>query len=369
MAKNQDAIICEIVDNVSGSAKLRDAIWLRKKLSMSSVQAFRLLIGLPVMSNFLEKSKDQYFSDPDKFAHFQQIFDTINRLSVSKNYYNTDLFNIENILSILELQNTLTNRDEQESFVKYIQNVIEHCTPPIPNSSSRGYGSWFDVVFGERPFGLYKLFVSLLLGYEINSRISSSSGNQSTVTLSNTNMEYSVISLNYDMLLENLEEAINSNYDGPSARFRYATDDENSGPYLAKLHGSVDTGEIIPPTWSKHLSKDISLTWQLAYRLLSEANHIRILGYSLPLADSYLKYLFRAASTDVPHLKRIDVLCLDPTGHVKKRYDDFIAFNNYRFLSRSIEGYFEQLKDAQDTLNSNTINSYALEVAHANLFI
>ena len=48
-----------------------------------------------------------------------------------------------------------------------------------------------------------------------------------------------------------------------------------------------------------------------------------------------------------PHLKGIDVLCMDPTGSVKARYDEFISFYRYRFTRASVvdylNGHFEAL--------------------------
>jgi len=51
---------------------------------------FSAPLGIPVMSNFLMKSKDVYFANPERFKHFSDVFDMINAMSVSKNYYHTD---------------------------------------------------------------------------------------------------------------------------------------------------------------------------------------------------------------------------------------------------------------------------------------
>ena len=64
---------------------------------------FSAPLGLPVMSNFLMKSKDMYSEDPDRYSHFKKVFDRIREMSVCKNYYKADLFNIEEVLSILEI--------------------------------------------------------------------------------------------------------------------------------------------------------------------------------------------------------------------------------------------------------------------------
>jgi hypothetical protein len=43
------------------------------------------------------------------------------------------------------------------------------------------------------------------------------------------------------------------------------------------------------------------------------------------------------------HLKTIDVICLDQTGEVKKRYDEFITFKNYRFRAMTTEQYLGRI--------------------------
>jgi len=58
---------------------------------------FSAPLGLPVMSNFLELSKDIYFSTEDnsnEFLHFKKVFDTIRSMNVAKSYFNSDLSNI-----------------------------------------------------------------------------------------------------------------------------------------------------------------------------------------------------------------------------------------------------------------------------------
>jgi hypothetical protein len=64
---------------------------------------FSAPLGLPVTNNFLVKSKDIYAADSDRYAHFSEVFKTIRELSIIKNYYQADLFNIEEVLSILDM--------------------------------------------------------------------------------------------------------------------------------------------------------------------------------------------------------------------------------------------------------------------------
>ncbi|HEX2982138.1 MAG TPA: hypothetical protein VHO28_01205, partial [Ignavibacteriales bacterium] len=56
---------------------------------------FSAPLGLPVMSNFIEKSKNLYYCDREKYKHFQNILNSIWELNTIEKYYDTDLTNIE----------------------------------------------------------------------------------------------------------------------------------------------------------------------------------------------------------------------------------------------------------------------------------
>jgi hypothetical protein len=114
----------------------------------------------------------------------------------------------------------------------------------------------------------------------------------------------------------------------------------SDGLFLYKLHGSIES-DIIPPTWNKILHEEIKSDWEGAFNALSKANHIRILGYSLPSTDSYLKYLFKSAISKNDFLKSIDVICLDPTNTVEARYREFINFPKLNFTNTNLTKYLE----------------------------
>jgi hypothetical protein len=130
-------------------------------------------------------------------------------------------------------------------------------------------------------------------------------------------------------------------------------------PSLAKLHGSVDDMSIIPPTWNKSIHKKIDLEWRLAYKLLSSANHIRILGYSLPDNDAYVKYLLKSSILESENLKTIDIICMDKDEQVKSKYDSFISlkYPKYRFINGDIKNYLSWLSnpDGAETGHTNFV--------------
>ncbi len=330
---------------------------------------FSAPLGLPVMSNFRMKSQDMYFEDPEKYVHFKEVFDTIRHMSISKNYYEANLFNIEEILSILEMGEYLEGRNLKDPFLKYIADVIEYYTPEIPAHTDRLPGNWTDWLFGtETKWHSYAMFIGSILNLRFISLAGSFRGLYKEIMCASNHLpraRYSIITLNYDLVPEKVCAFINRNYQ-VEREVAFVKEIGAEGIYptfagdrftasLAKLHGSIDTGEIIPPTWSKGVNRNISSAWKLAYHLLADATHIRIIGYSLPTADAYVKYLLKSAVIQDPHIKRIDVICRDSDGSVKKRYDDFIKFDYYKFINSDVTKYLDAHR--QQYGHSSQVNS------------
>src|SRR5258708_1448845 len=60
-------------------------------------------------------------------------------------------------------------------------------------------------------------------------------------------IDYDVITTISDMLLENASSHLNDlNPESPRLRFRQKTKDPANLPLLAKLHGSIEDGDIVP---------------------------------------------------------------------------------------------------------------------------
>ena len=140
---------------------------------------------------------------------------------------------------------------------------------------------------------------------------------------------------------------------------------EVTNPILAKLHGSVE-GNIIPPTYSKGADPTIVPAWKRAREVLSQANFIRFIGYSLPATDSYVRYLLKSAAIRSEHLKGIDVLCLDPDNTVKTRYDEFIDFPKYRFRNAGVQSYLDNLLERTSNQAGSLVQH--LEATHSYFF-
>lgn len=331
---------------------------------------FSAPLGIPVMADFLEKAKDQFYGDRKRFQHFGRFLDTLDKPHVANSYYATDVFNIEDILSILDMKGQLEGSRRENEFRKFISDVVQFHTPVVQSNPEPQ--RWDSLLFWERPWGDYGPFVAALLGYEFKRRQGlkdSPPPKRSDYTCSRAkrhSVSYAVVTLNYDMVLETAGKRLGGTYHLGGAFARTA---ERSGTPLVKLHGSVDSKDIVPPVWSKSLQVGtIRKAWRFAYDLLKGANEIRIIGYSLPDSDSYVRYLLRAAVIDTPNLKRIDVLCKDNgKKEVEERYRAFVTFRHFSFSPKTTEQYLMGLSSSLQQWPER-IGPEELERAHRSVF-
>ncbi len=305
---------------------------------------FSAPLGLPLMSNFLMKSRDLYFMDREKFTYFEEIFDTIRRMAYIKNFFNSDLYNIEEILSILEIESLMSDNKKINSFKKYISEVITYFTPEYLPYQGRLPNNWERFIFGQSTeMNLYGCFIGNILNLIIHR------DKDAHITYEEEfprQVHYSIITLNYDLVFENTLSYMRKQYTEVMPvefiKKDYTQHSLAAHVPIAKLHGSAEDLNIIPPTWNKKIDNEILSTWKMARLLLEEANHIRILGYSLPVSDTYIQYLLKTAMLKSSHLKTIDIIGLDNIeGELENRYDRFIEFKYKRFKNANIMEYLE----------------------------
>jgi hypothetical protein len=175
---------------------------------------------------------------------------------------------------------------------------------------------------------------------------------------------YNLVTFNYDTLLEKFCCCINNRTINESKKISFSYNGEGiKNVKCFKLHGSMEKNNIIPPTWAKLFSKDLSNEWQGAHYALKNANEIRIVGFSFPETDSHISYLFKSAIMENENLKYIDVLCLDDNASsIKEKYRKKFTTNKLRFRNENISEYFNNIiayaKDTTEDLSAS------LEKAH-----
>lgn len=330
---------------------------------------FSAPLGLPLSSNFIEKSKDLYANNPGGLAHFSLIYRTLDEISKIKNYFHADLFNIEEALSILEMSTSLAGTSDVKRFKTFIFDVIKKYTPEI---DARNPGFHINDLLLSYESKKYPYAIFLLAACNLLVENDHVTKEDNLIHFGywkeSFDYRYSFVTLNYDIVIEKLINYINMHIhvdpaieiakkQGVNSDFRLFR--------LAKLHGSVDAGDIILPTWNKVMAKQLN-SWKLAFEILQNANHIRLIGYSLPETDAYVKYLLKSAVLSSSNLKSIDVICLDPQGEIKRRYEDFINFPKMRFINGDVEDYLEAIRDAaKDNRKRTRLDFSVIEKAHS----
>lgn len=318
---------------------------------------FSAPLGLPVVRNFLEKAKDLFhFGSAKGDGRYDKMLREVGKLAQVKLAFNADLTNIKEILSILDMKSqfdgTTALRDE---FAAFVCDVVKQSTPALTLAPAANPHR----VLEDYSWGPYVAFVACLLNAVFWSEQVSSvnkRGPQAALHYwgqhDNPGVHYDVISLNYDCVLETAASAIGKAFGGTQV-VEFARDVAShvahpTWPRLAKLHGCVSDGAIVPPTWRKVPSDALAEQWTTAADILRHANHLRILGYSLPVSDAYIRYLLMAAASDAPHLKSVYVMTQDPDKTVHKRYQAFIS-KPTRYNGKDLAEYLGRTQGLQPT--------------------
>jgi len=317
------------------------------------------------VSNFYWKAKDLLDRDPGRFHHFVSSFDVMESFHRVRMFMKADLENIEEILSILEMKDTLSHEPDRESFSKFISEVIEAYTPSFAAAEKDVQLTFSGLFSGDSMHARYCAFVALLFGLNKAFR----GGDRWVLNRGEPKVHYSIVSLNYDVVLENALQHIHDSVALPTPVAFHDPKDQNLGEWsvlLAKLHGSVK-GTIVPPTWNKKIHSKILPAWRAAFLAVSKANELRFIGYSLPETDSYFRYFLKAAISQSFNLQRVDVLC---AGNVQGRYQELFEQNRLRFNSGRTESYLDNLVNRADQQfqMSQELDGSLIEAAHQGIF-
>ena len=319
--------------------------------------------GGPLMKDFIDVAENLLLTgklaDADA-ASFQAVFTAIDRLSPVYAKSTLDLNNIETVFSAFEMAKLLDTEPrliDHDQLIEAIRRlivitlekqirfpVIDHVSHHLPGAP-----------------GDYPGFVQLLK--ELNPR---------------DRYPISIITFNYDLALDYAlyQEDIEHVYQLPNSR-----SDSHDVVHLLKLHGSLNWGRmaecpsvvvpwlwkdyldkfapvvpsragakivlpvasrisefvdgegnpmeqtpvIVPPTWSKNEHHQVlEEVWRAAAKDLEEAEHIFVIGYSLPETDHFFRYLFALGTMGKTRLKNIVVY--DPqAGKIRSKYEAILG--------------------------------------------
>lgn len=101
---------------------------------------------------------------------------------------------------------------------------------------------------------------------------------------------------------------------------------------------------IVPPSWDKsRYQSSLRNVWEQAAIDLGNADEIFVIGYSLPEADSFFRYLFALGTQSRTRVQRM--LVVNPDRDVRPKFERFIG-----------QGLRPQLQFAEDGLFQNAVS-------------
>ena len=121
---------------------------------------------------------------------------------------------------------------------------------------------------------------------------------------------------------------------------------------MSSHHNKPVTGEavLVPPTWNKaETHRMLSKVWKRAASVLSEAENIFVIGYSMPETDAFFRYLYALGTVGQTLLKRFWVIDIDVTGGVKQRFANLLgpgAQARFRYLLHPFADVIQTLQNA-----------------------
>ena len=305
---------------------------------------FSAFAELPVMANFIDKAKDIYFSNSEyKYnKEIKQALDLIREYAVIKNTMNSNLLNIEELLSIYDMKQFVSPSENKSIMQTFIKAVISYYQDnffsgfKINDSDPR-------IMASNEFHDLYTTWLLLMFGIETTGHLCYMVGAEnkfiSKIEKFSKSCDYGIVTFNYDTIIETITKAIEERVNCRDIELLSTENFAKNSIRYCKLHGSINRDTIIPPTWAKTQFPDVKKDWEDAFTLLKSANEIRIIGFSFPETDSHVSYLFKSAIIDNENLKKIDVICMDNNDYVKNKYLNKFCTEKLRFKNKNISDY------------------------------
>jgi hypothetical protein len=136
-------------------------------------------------------------------------------------------------------------------------------------------------------------------------------------------------------------------YDARTFRHSYSRFEQRfvAASHPAEVHASCSyvpspTPVIVPPSWDKsRYQGSLRAVWEQAATALGAADEIFVIGYSLPEADSFFRYLFALGTQSRTRVHRM--LVVNPDNTVRPKFERFIGQGLRAQLKFLDNGYFQ----------------------------
>lgn len=348
--------------------------------------------GAPVMNNFLERAEKLYRTGKlrEYSSHFDRVFETISEMQSIHSKSEMDINNIETVYALLEMAKVIGGYKDKS--IEDIQAVIDSLKILIQVTLEKSIRYGWNTNNYFVPIHDYHNFCQLL---------SEKFGTRSK--------QFSIITYNYDVALD-----FALTYHKFEYNYSIEDKEESNNISLLKLHGSLnwfkcstcgkiipfndfnsfkaeqhiahpnqtsdksmeisksdpsilshcgheissDNPWIVPPTWNKtDYHTTLSNVWSKAAKELSDAEHIFIIGYSLPESDYFFKFLYSLGTLGSSIIKGIYII--NPDEQVDPNYKNMIS----NFTGKRIKFYHKVFGLSLDEIRK-AINNIQLLVSY-----
>jgi len=325
--------------------------------------------GAPLMDEFINVSRTLF-----EGAHeFKPLFDAINYLQRIHSKTNLDLYNIESIFNLFEMSKLLGgipgyNENKIDDLIvllkKLIVNTLEAKTKYQPNAESilpkapEMYHALFNRMFDSDHLNLKQedlAFITFNYDLALDLSLTLFVGDDNfDYFLKQEKIEGEVVegrkfqkdkipllklhgSLNWGVILNEAEggkpisgiDPIKLEFICREPEAQRNKNVINVSRYLSSAIGRKRNYDIVPlivpPAWNKsQYHEQIQNVWKKAAEELSDAEHIFIIGYSMPETDSFFKLLFGLGTINGPTLKTLAVINCDKE-ETQSRFESFLG--------------------------------------------
>jgi len=317
--------------------------------------------GLPLVNNFLERMADAvewlYSNNRESEAEaVRRVFDFRLRAAGAAYRAEVNIDNIEELFSLASASEGEARADEVVSAIAatldFAELTTKRPTCKVTVREESGQGSWIGT---DKTYPLYQLYAGIISG---------------SMCTAPTKTENTVITLNYDTLLEDALAELNVPfyYGLPTELTAYHESvkclhsKEREALAVYKLHGSSNWSKplsrgskatifgnyrdlhkaggkvlLVPPTWRKVFAEQLIQVWEGAVEALNKATRIVVVGFSMPPTDNHFKYLIAAGLQRNISLRKF--LFVNPGLHESRKKDRAVLRRNlFSILRRELEG-------------------------------
>jgi hypothetical protein len=321
--------------------------------------------GAPVMANFLDEARKLLYTNDveNEKANFELVFKSIGALQSVHSKSQLNLDNIESVMAAFEIAETLrkfpdsakTNGIDRITALNHLIAKTIARTLRFPYTQDSGlmvpapYKDFVDLIkYLQTEVNPHHSVAVITFNYDIACDFAFTQGR----IFPDYGISNRVVTIKSIPFLK-LHGSLHWSYNDNRTEIDIRPIDVSSLPYrlINSRLAFVDfTNEdrfkngpvIVPPTWNKseHHS-NLASVWNRAATELECARNIFIIGYSLPITDSFFHYLWALGTHGPNPLEKIWVF--NPEDSVEQRFRDMLgpgAISRFKFFGSPISPNF-----------------------------